>query len=152
MIDNTEVLKQIYTLSQTEQTGTFFITTTQNRACHILLEHGRVVALSHGPHRGEQVLTHWSEMEIERYSFKPNVKMPLAGRSFLDDDTDIFNFLDVSFEPEAEDVVHAPVSASKKRIYRGIEIEEEKRDTEPQTPTSKVKKPLRIYRGRVIDD
>ncbi|WP_417535904.1 hypothetical protein [Methylophaga sp.] len=151
MIHNTEVLKQLYTLSQAEQTGTFFITTIQNRACHILLEQGRVVALSHGPHRGEQVLKHWSEMEVERYSFKPNVKMPLAGRSFLDDDTNIFRFLNVSFESDHDDVSH-PVSASKKRIYRGVEIEENGRTAASQTPSLKVKKPLRIYRGQVIDD
>lgn len=151
MIDNTDVLKEIYTLSQAGVTGTLFITTTENRACHILLENGQVVALSHGSLRGEQVLKHWFNLEIERYSFKPNLRMPLAGRSFLDDDTDIFRFLNVSFAEQKKAVVK-PVSASKKRIYRGVEIEETEASNESNKPREKVKKPVRIYRGQILED
>lgn len=151
MIDNTDVLKEIYTLSQAGVTGTLFITTTENRACHILLENGRVVALSHGSLRGEQVLKHWFNLEIERYSFKPNLRMPLAGRSFLDDDTDIFRFLNVSFAEQKKAVVK-PVSASKKRIYRGVEIEETETLGESNKPREKVKKPVRMYRGQILED
>lgn len=151
MIDNTDVLKEIYMLSQAGKTGTVFITTTENRACHILLENGRVVALSHGSLRGEQVLKHWFNLDIERYSFKPNLKMPLAGRSFLDDDTDIFQFLNVSFVERSSEAAK-PVSASKKRIYRGVEIEEAETSTVSNKPREKVKKPLRIYRGQILED
>ncbi len=150
MIDKMDVLKEIHSLSEADKTGTFFITTSDNRACHILIINGRVTALSHGPHRGEQVLKCWSDIQVERYSFKENVKMPLAGRSFLDDDIDMFRFLNVSFDKR--DDSSPTVSASKKRIYRGHEVQESEQKTERRKSSSNIKKPLRIYRGQRVED
>ncbi|MCX4186830.1 hypothetical protein [Methylophaga sp. OBS4] len=93
MIENTEVLNHIYSLCQAAETGTFFITTTENRACHLIIDNGRITALSYGPLRGEQVVAQLPQIKIERFSFKAKIKMPLAGRSFVEDDYDVLGAL-----------------------------------------------------------
>jgi len=145
MIANTEVLKRLADLCHAAETGTFFITTTDNKACHILVEDGRITALSYGSHRGQGVVPELPFIKIERFSFKQNVKMPLNSRSFIDDGVNVLESLGLH---------HADTQSESKRVYRGVEIEETR-----MIPTLKKasdeqikKKPARMYRGRVVDD
>lgn len=145
MIANTEVLKRLADLCHAAETGTFFITTTDNKACHILLEMGRITALSYGTQRGQSVVPELPFIKIERFSFKQNVKMPLASRSFVDDGINVLESLGLH---------HIDAQIDNKRVYRGVEIEEtrviptlKKASSEPAK-----KKPARMYRGRVVED
>ena len=146
MIANTEVLKQLATLCHAAETGTFFITTTDNKACHIILDTGRIEALSFGRHRGQNVIHELPFMKIERFSFKQQVKMPLASSAFVDEAVNVLESLGLHHRDSQ--------SQSAKRMYRGVEIEEvhtiptlKKASTEPAR-----KKPARMYRGRVVVD
>lgn len=145
MIANTEVLKQLANLCHAAETGTFFITTTDNKACHILLDSGRITALSYGVHRGQNVVPELPFIKIERFSFKPNVTMPLNSRAFVDHHVNVLASLGLH---------HADSKQDTKRVYRGVEMERArviptiKRASIEQPP----KKPVRMYRGRVVDD
>lgn len=148
MIGNTEVLKNLANLCHASETGTFFITTTDNKACHILLDNGRITALSYGRERGEKVASELPFMKIERFSFKSQVIMPLPSRALIDDSNNILELLGLHLNQSDA------VSESRKRVYRGVEIEDEKTipklkkaNTEP-----KKKKPQRMYRGRLLED
>ncbi|HEC72953.1 MAG TPA: hypothetical protein ENI26_01120 [Methylophaga aminisulfidivorans] len=153
MTDNRDVLQQLSSLCRSGQSGTFFITTTENRACHILLESGRITALSYGRLRGEEVIDEWANLNIERFSFK-SIKMPLAGRSFLDEQEDALSLLgdDVKPSPELHGSQSKDAMVSKTRIYRGVVIQDETHDSAKDTFTSKRKKPSRMYRGQKLDD
>ncbi len=84
MIRNTEVLTHLANLCHAVETGTFFITTIDNKACHILLEKGQITALSYGKERGEAVISELPFIKIERFSFQQQMKMPLSSRAFVD--------------------------------------------------------------------
>jgi hypothetical protein len=145
MIANTEVLKHLAGLCHAAETGTFFITTTDNKACHILVETGRITALSYGAHRGKSVVPELPFIKVERFSFKHNVKMPLNSRAYVEDGVNVLESLGLH---------HADNQPESKRVYRGVEVEEirvvptlKKTSDEPAK-----KKPARMYRGRVVDD
>lgn len=145
MIANTEVLKRLADLCHAAETGTFFITTTDNKACHILIDSGRITALSYGVHRGKKVVPELPFIKIERFSFRQNVSMPLSSRAFVDDGVNVLESLGLH---------HADNQQESKRVYRGVEIEQTR-----VIPTLKKasaeqakKKPARMYRGRLVDD
>ena len=146
MIANTEVLKHLASLCHAQETGTFFITTTENKACHIILETGRITALSYVPQRGHDVIPQLPFMKVERFSFQQRIKMPLASKAFLDDSVNVLESLGLHHSDTE--------SASTKRFYRGVEME-----VSPQIPSIKksvketgTKKPPRMYRGRILND
>lgn len=148
MIGNTEVLKNLANLCHASETGTFFITTTDNKACHILLDNGRITALSYGRERGENVASELPFMKFERFSFKSQVIMPLSSRAFIDDSNNILELLGLHLNQSDA------VSESRKRVYRGVEIEDEKTIPKLKKPNAepKKKKPQRMYRGRLLED
>ncbi|MBD3633542.1 MAG: hypothetical protein HUJ23_01370 [Methylophaga sp.] len=145
MIANTDVLNQLAQLCHQAETGTFFITTTDNKACHILLENGRINALSFGRERGKAVITTLPFIKVERFSFQQNVIMPLPSKAYVDDRENLLASLGLH---------HAELSStSGKRMYRGAEV-----DTKRTIPSLKKaateasKKPARMYRGRPVQD
>lgn len=145
MIANTEVLKHLAELCHAAESGTFFITTTDNKACHILLEQGRITALSYGTQRGESVIHELPFIKVERFSFKHNVNMPLSTRAFVDKELNVLESLGLH---------HGESQPPSKRLYRGVEIEQQRvipSIKKPQAEQSQ-KKPARMYRGRVVDD
>lgn len=148
MIRNTEVLKNLANACHASETGTFFITTTDNKACHIIIENGRITALSFGRERGEQVASELPFMKIERFSFKQQVKMPLSSRAYIEDSHNILEQLGLHLNQ------HDTEAESRKRVYRGVEIENKRvipTIKKPAAETSK-KKPTRMYRGQVLED
>lgn len=145
MIANTEVLKRLAELCHAAETGTFFITTTDNKACHILLETGRISALSFGTQRGQSVIPELPFIKVERFSFKQDVTMPLTSRAFVDKDVNVLESLGLH---------HGESQQASKRLYRGVEVEQER--VIPSIKKAKAepipKKTARVYRGRVVDD
>jgi len=148
MIRNTEVLKNLANFCHASETGTFFITTTDNKACHIIIENGRITALSYGRFRGEEVVSELPFMKIEGFSFKQQVKMPLSSRAFVSESHNLLEQLGLHLNQN--DIG----SESRKRVYRGVEIQDEiaipklkKANAEPAK-----KKPPRMYRGQILED
>jgi len=148
MIRNAEVLKNLANLCHATETGTFFITTTDNKACHIIIENGRITALSFGRERGEQVVSELPFMKIERFSFQQQVKMPLSSRAYIDDSQNILEQLGLHLNQNDLG------AESRKRVYRGVEIDDEKVIPTMKKPAAEPvkKKPPRMYRGRVLED
>lgn len=148
MIGNTEVLKSLANLCHATETGTFFITTTDNKACHIILDSGRITALSYGKERGEQVASALPFMKIERFSFKQQVKMPLASRAYIDESYNILEQLGLHLNQRDTG------SESRKRVYRGVAIEDKPaipKLKKPEAAPTKKKSP-RMYRGQLLED
>lgn len=145
MIANTDVLKQLASLCHQAETGTFFITTTDNKACHILIEKGRVTALSYGRERGMQVIAGLPFIKIERFSFRQDINMPMPARAFVADSVNVLASLGLHHRDQK--------SISGKRMYRGTEVESEKAIPSVKKSSGEaMKKPLRMYRGRPLRD
>lgn len=145
MIANTDVLKQLASLCHRSENGTFFITTIDNKACHILLEQGRIRALSFGRKRGEDVIAELPFIKIERFSFQHDVRMPLPARAYVETSTNVLAALGLH---------HAETpSVSGKRMYRGVEFEvAQLPPSVKNADTTAPRKPPRMYRGRPLDD
>lgn len=147
MIENREILDQLLTLCKNAETGTFFITTTDNRACHVVIEQGRITAMSYGPLRGEQVASALQGMEVAGFSFKTGIKMPLPSRASIGDNLDVLSLLGATSDPDPE---MPDLSAlEQNRIYRGVS-QEDTAFTEQEQPA--VKQSTRIYRGHKQED
>jgi hypothetical protein len=142
MQDNVLLLQTICQLCSARETGTIFITTTENRACHLVMEQGRVIALSYGRYRGEQVVEMLAEMPIANFSFKQGIKMPLAGRSFVDDN---FNVVEVLGFAANDETPESEKMTESKRVYRGQVLKTV--DEAPAVSDSPRKKSVRMYRG-----
>lgn len=145
MIANTEVLKRLAELCHAAESGTFFITTINNKACHILIDSGRITALSYGMQRGLQVVNELPFIKVERFSFKQNVNMPLSTRAFVDDEVNVLELLGLH---------HVDSQLQAKRMYRGVEIEQERviPTIKKASAEQSKKKPARMYRGQRVDD
>lgn len=143
-------MNDLYCTCTDKKTGTFFITTAENRACHILIEDGMVSALSYGRLRGKDVVDVLADIDIERYAFKDGTKMPLAGRAFVDDGYDVL--LALNLNPDST----TNVRTKPKRIYRGQVIQDDELSTtkssSEKASTKTQKKKVRIYRGHILDD
>ena len=146
MIANTEVLERLGALCRAADTGTFFITTTDNKACHIVLDEGHITAMSFASHRGEDVISQLPFIKVAGFSFKPQMKMPLSSRAAIDDGDKVLAALGLH---HPDNTVH-----HSKRMYRGTEIEETPQPVRMQKPDSDpaAKKPVRMYRGHKLED
>ncbi len=147
MIANTEVLKHLASHCDQAETGTFFITTIDNKACHIVIEQGRITALSYQRLRGEKVVAELPFIQVEGFSFKAGVAMPLSSRAYINDELNILELLGLHHGDDA-------IPEHSKKVYRGVELAQER-----ELPTLKKagaensrKKTARMYRGRVLED
>lgn len=147
MIANTEVLKHLARHCDQAETGTFFITTIDNKACHIVIEQGRIIALSYQRLRGEKVAAELPFIQVEGFSFKPGVAMPLSSRAYLSDELNILEALGLH---HGDDVI----PEHSKKVYRGVELAQQRElPSIKKAGNDKVrKKPPRMYRGRVLED
>ena len=48
MLETTEILKLLLTLCNEQKSGTLFLTTADNKACHIIFEQGQIEAMAFG--------------------------------------------------------------------------------------------------------
>ena len=161
MLETTEILKLLLTLCNEQKSGTFFLTTADNKACHIIFEQGQIEAMAFGSVKGIAVARLLPRLIIERTSFNSTLKMPLSGRASIEDQADIFAALGLRRQARSENVVSA--SHKTPRMYRGhLVVEKEQADTtqsrlkslsEPveKQPSAKPKS-KRIYRGQIIED
>lgn len=161
MLETTEILKLLLTLCNGQKSGTLFLTTKDNKACHIIFEQGQIAAMAFGSVKGIAVAEILPRLLIERTSFNSTLRMPLSGRAKIEDQADIFAALGLRRQLGHETA--APTESSKtQRMYRGHVIMDEKvfssmnpskKTVEPtdKPPVSKPKS-KRIYRGQIIED
>ena len=161
MLETTEILKLLLTLCNEQKSGTFFLTTADNKACHIIFEQGQIEAMAFGSVKGIAVARLLPRLIIERTSFNSTLKMPLSGRASIEDQADIFAALGLRRQARSENVVSA--SHKTPRMYRGhLVVEKEQADTRQnrlKSPSELVEKQpsakpksKRIYRGQIIED
>jgi len=163
MLENTELLGQILDVCHQKKSGTLFLTSTENKVCHIVFEEGRIVAMDYGQLRGEAVAEQLVKLKILRQDFNSAMTAPLTSRARIDPSVDVFAKL--GFRRIGEAVETPTATASTQRMYRGHAISV----AEPALPsrTAPVNKPIveaepvieekrkkskRIYRGQVIED
>ncbi len=81
MKGNIGILTEILDLCGNGGTGSFFIVTTENRGCQIVIEDGTMTAISAGRLKGKEALEAFEILSIESYSFKEGMIMPLPSRA-----------------------------------------------------------------------
>lgn len=162
MLETTEILNRLLTLCNEQKSGTLFLTTADNKACHIIFENGRIEAMAFGSVKGIAVANLLPRLLIERTSFNSTLRMPLSERANIEDQADIFAALGLRRQQVTEtEVNQTPIKPQ--RMYRGHLIVEEARaintpksakpvvESSTDTPPKKSKS-KRIYRGQVIED
>lgn len=162
MLETTEILKLLLTLCNEQKSGTLFLTTNDNKACHIIFEQGRIEAMAFGSVKGLAVANLLPRLLIERTSFNSTLRMPLSERASIEDQADIFAALGLRRQQVAE-TQKSDTATKTPRMYRGHLIV----DQDPIKSTVKQFKPVvessadaapkkskskRIYRGQVIED
>ncbi|EMR12335.1 hypothetical protein MPL1_10903 [Methylophaga lonarensis MPL] len=156
MIDNTEILRQILTLCSEQQSGTLFLVTRDNKACHIVFDQGRITGMSFGAVKGAAVAELLGRLVIERCVFNSGTQLPLTQRALVEPETDIFSSFGLRRRPGQ----HVPEKQTE-RIYRGHKVTQE--HSGPVSPGAETAQPpaenikpktraKRIYRGHVIED
>ena len=155
MLENTEVLARIIGLCRDEKTGTLFLSTRQNKACNIVFEAGRIVAMSYGPVKGAAVAEILNDLIIERGRFDETIHLPLGPRAGIGPNTDIFGKLGFRRgDSPVDDAESRPASSrpiSAERFYRGYRIAGGD-ERAPENAKPAARKPRRIYRGQVVKD
>lgn len=151
MLETTELLGQIVRLCAEQKTGTLFLTTTENKACHIVFDNGRIVAMAYGNIRGVAVADILPRMPIQASQFNSALTMPLSSKAALDNDHTVFDKLGLRRTASV-----AMPSSSSQRMYRGHAVSENtsmQAEKPKQAATlDKPRKSKRIYRGQVIED
>jgi len=162
MLETTEILNRLLMLCNEQQSGTLFLTTADNKACHIIFEQGRIEAMAFGSVKGIAVAKLLPRLLIERTNFNSTLRMPLSERANIEDQADIFAALGFRRQLTAKTEL-SQSSAKSPRMYRGhLVVEQEQMDlptkpvksvveSEQKTPPKKSKS-KRIYRGQVIED
>jgi len=162
MLETTEILNRLLTLCNEQKSGTLFLTTADNKACHIIFENGRIEAMAFGSVKGIAVANLLPRLLIERTNFNSTLRMPLSERANIEDQADIFAALGLRRQQVAEPEL-TQTAVKPQRMYRGHLIVEEERaintpksakpvvESSPEVPPKKSKS-KRIYRGQVIED
>jgi hypothetical protein len=154
MLETTELLGQIVRLCAEQKTGTLFLTTTENKACHIVFDQGRMVAMAYGSIRGVAVADILPRLPIQASQFNSALTMPLSTRAVLEDDSTVFDKLGLR-RTESQ-----PVMTHSQRMYRGHAVTDNATMSEskpapapvPDSTAETPRKSKRIYRGQVIED
>lgn len=151
MLETTELLGQIVRLCAEQKTGTLFLTTRENKACHIVFDSGRIVAMAYGTTRGAAVADILPRLLIQASQFNSAVTMPLSSRATLDDHSNVFDKLGLRRSGRV-----AETHSHSTRMYRGHALPDTTPPpvtaANPETPADKPRKSKRIYRGQVIED
>lgn len=150
MLETTELLGQIIRLCAEQKTGTLFLTTTENKACHIVFDNGRIVAMAYGSIRGIAVADILPRLSIQASQFNSALSMPLSSKAALDNDNKVFDKLGLRRATTTE-----ITASTSQRIYRGHAVAESTSVSAKmaKAPTAdKPRKSKRIYRGQVVED
>lgn len=150
MLETTELLGQIVRLCAEQKSGTLFLTTTKNKACHIVFEQGQIIAMAYGTIRGVAVADILPRLPIQASQFNSALRMPLSSKAMLKDDNSVFDKLGLR-----RNAMQANEQTSSQRMYRGHPVAAPSPGPVPTVDKSVTKKPgkaKRIYRGQVVED
>lgn len=160
MLENTELLGHILDVCHQKKTGTLFLTSSENKVCHVVFEEGRIIAMDYGQLRGEEVADQLVKLKILRHDFNSAMTAPLTSRARINTSVDVFARLGFRRIGNAIDTPD-PSTASVQRMYRGHAISAAEPIISSRTapvikeepvPEEKPKKSKRTYRGQVIED
>ncbi|MDX1572712.1 MAG: hypothetical protein R3341_01710 [Methylophaga sp.] len=145
MLETTELFGQIVRLCAEQKSGTLFLTTKENKACHIVFENGRIIAMAYGTVRGVAVADILPRLSLQASQFNSALRMPLSSKSLLNDDSSVFDKLGLR-----RNAMQANGQTNSIRMYRGHPLPAPSHDYD--SVTDKPRKAKRIYRGQVIKD
>ncbi|MEX1199655.1 MAG: hypothetical protein WEB02_02590 [Methylophaga sp.] len=151
MLETTELLGQIVRLCAEQKSGTLFLTTNINKACHIVFDEGQITAMAYGSVRGVAVTDLLLRLPVVACQFNSALRMPLSSRAMLANDNIVFDKLGLrrgAMQPVA--------ATSSQRMYRGhpvsVTATAEVTADNNAFKANKSSKAKRIYRGQVIED
>ncbi len=150
MLETTELLGQIVRLCAEQKSGTLFLTTTENKACHIVFDNGRIIAMAYGTIRGVAVADILPRLPVQASQFNSALRMPLSSKALLNDDSNVFDKLGLR-----RNAIQAIEHTSSMRMYRGHPLAAPSHGSVSsinESVTEKPRKAKRIYRGQVIED
>lgn len=151
MLETTELLGQIVRLCAEQKSGTLFLTTNNNKACHIVFDEGRITAMAYGSVRGVAVADLLPRLTVQASQFNSALRMPLSSTAMLDDDSSVFDKLGLR-----RGAMQQLVPTSSQRMYRGHPVSVDAKAPitadNNESKTDKPRKAKRIYRGQVIED
>lgn len=160
MLENTEVLGQILDICHQKRSGTLFLTSAENKMCHIVFEQGKIIAMDYDQLRGEAVAEQLPRLKILHHDFNSAMTRPWSSKARLDPQADVFAKMGFRRIGEAAESSLMP-STTSQRMYRGhlidqpvpAQVTRQQQPTAAKTPAAeKPKKSKRIYRGQVIED
>ena len=123
-IQITDILSAIFQRCDTKETGTFFISTNNNKSCQIALKNGIIESISLGAIKGSKALTLLKNTQKGRFYFKKNFMLPTLG--------------------------NAKITSSEEALqYLGYK-HQESTTTHEDLPSKTINKPIIIYRGQVV--
>lgn len=149
---NAELLSDLFLHCKKKETGTLFITSSENRSCQVVLKAGEILSMCFGTMMGNEVANSIHKMRVERFSFKKGLVLPMPDQAIVTLSSKILQAFGYQKSENSQDST-SPVEIKKQvKMYRGNVIQDTLSEkVEPITePKAKNKKPLRIYRGQVI--
>lgn len=150
MLEITALLGQIVRLCAEQKSGTLFLTTTDNKACQIVFEQGRIIAMAYGTIRGAAVADILPRLVVQASQFNSTLTMPLSSKAKLDDDNSVFVKLGLR-----RSTVQQIAPTHSQRMYRGhavVSATESLLTAKSDVKPAKPRKARRIYRGQVLED
>jgi hypothetical protein len=127
------------------KTGTFFVSTEDNRAISFVLKKGRIISCSYSHFRGEMALSYIRQIRAGSYAFSEKVFYSLMDEQHLPNTREIFACLGYcDYLPSVE----LSETCEKTKIYRGVSLSQSVKNTEV-IPHRKTR---RIYRGQIMDN
>ncbi|MEE9425225.1 MAG: hypothetical protein V3V18_09635 [Methylococcales bacterium] len=163
IVETQELFNAIFKCCLEKTTGTFFVATEDNRSCQIVIEQGIVTSSSFSERRGFHAIIELQKLKTARFSFSKNLILPMDDSAKISDSVAVLKQLGFERFVVAEKKNHAidlktQRKAKAHRIYRGQPIYDTVNHTETQSDRSInnkgsiTKKPVRMYRGQIVND
>ncbi|OUD13217.1 DUF4388 domain-containing protein [Thioflexithrix psekupsensis] len=127
------------------KTGTFFISTEDNRAVSFVLKNGQIISCSYGHFRGEMALPYMRQIQAGSYAFSEKVFFSLMDEQHLPDTAEIFALL--NYQDYTPPMMPSETS-EKTQIYRGITLSQSPKNADVISH----RKSRRIYRGQILEN
>jgi hypothetical protein len=130
------------------KTGTFFISTEDNRAVSFVLKQGQIISCSYGHFRGEMALPYVRRIQAGSYAFSEKVFYSLMDEQHLPNTAEIFACLDYQDYTPPMESSEISDTREKSQIYRGITLSPSQKNADVISH----RKSRRIYRGQILEN
>ena len=128
---------ELFSLCDDGETGTLYITTTENRGCYVVIKDGQVISLSFGREGGDSFMRGFVQMNVKNFSFKQGLILPMSGKASISSSQDFLDILGYQmYKPrnEPSHTMDSNISQSGALVYRGAsnELETDKELSFPE--------------------